>query len=262
MMMGTAETDVNRLRELEEELEKHDDDVLNDFEITEVKIPAHENELYLKRVAARVANYDLKIVNEPRDGKKLLVLDIDYTLFDFKSTAANAMQLKRPFLHEFLTEAYKHYDIIIWSATSMRWIEIKMSDLGVTTHAAYKIVAYMDVGAMVGCYTEERGLVRAKPLQVIWGKFPARYSPRNTIMFDDCRRNFVLNPQSGLRIRAYKNAAQAAATDRELVHLSRYLTLLRFVDDFTELDHRKWEKYVAQNQKKLPADSLWFGDDK
>lgn len=86
----------------------------------------------------------IKLVNPCRKGKKLLVLDIDYTLFDHRSTAENPLQLMRPCmlldflvsvfyhyplstdeslgyliadLHEFLTAAYAEYDIIIWSAT-------------------------------------------------------------------------------------------------------------------------------------------------
>jgi ubiquitin-like domain-containing CTD phosphatase 1 len=42
-----------------------------------------------------------------------------------------------------------------------------------------------------------------KPLGVIWGKFP-QFSQRNTVMFDDLRRNFLMNPQSGLRIRPFR----------------------------------------------------------
>jgi ubiquitin-like domain-containing CTD phosphatase 1 len=45
-----------------------------------------------------------------------------------------------------------------------------------------------------------------KPLGVIWGKFP-QYSQRNTIMFDDLRRNFLMNPQSGLRIRPFREVS-------------------------------------------------------
>lgn len=45
--------------------------------------------------------------NEPRPGKKLLVLDIDYTLFDHRSVAETGIELMRPYLHEFLEAAYK-----------------------------------------------------------------------------------------------------------------------------------------------------------
>ncbi|KAF9623282.1 hypothetical protein IFM89_000771 [Coptis chinensis] len=51
------------------------------------------------------------------EGKKLLVLDIDYILFDHRSTAENPLELMRPYLHEFLSAAYSEYDIILWSAT-------------------------------------------------------------------------------------------------------------------------------------------------
>lgn len=48
----------------------------------------------------------INILNEPREGKKLLVLDIDYTLFDHRSVAETGNELMRPYLHEFLTDAY------------------------------------------------------------------------------------------------------------------------------------------------------------
>ena len=35
-------------------------------------------------------------------------------------------------------------DIIIWSATSMKWIEVKMRELGVLGHPDYKITALVD----------------------------------------------------------------------------------------------------------------------
>lgn len=41
-----------------------------------------------------------------RPGKKLLVLDIDYTLFDHRSVGQNGQELMRPYLHEFLLSAY------------------------------------------------------------------------------------------------------------------------------------------------------------
>ncbi len=41
----------------------------------------HSREEYLAKIARRVASYDIKLINEPRPNKKLLVLDVDYTLF-------------------------------------------------------------------------------------------------------------------------------------------------------------------------------------
>lgn len=41
-------------------------------------------------------------INPPRPGKKLLVLDLDYTLLDFKGTESSMERLKRPFCDEML----------------------------------------------------------------------------------------------------------------------------------------------------------------
>lgn len=47
------------------------------------------------------------MINDPRPGKKLLVLDIDYTLFDHRSAAESGIELMRPYLHDFLESAYE-----------------------------------------------------------------------------------------------------------------------------------------------------------
>ena len=38
-------------------------------------------EEFLQKIEKRVKDYKIDIINEPRKDKKLLVLDIDYTLF-------------------------------------------------------------------------------------------------------------------------------------------------------------------------------------
>jgi hypothetical protein len=51
----------------------------------------------------KCAKDHIEVVTPPREGKKLLMLDIDYTFFDHRSPADNALQLRRPYLHEMLT---------------------------------------------------------------------------------------------------------------------------------------------------------------
>jgi ubiquitin-like domain-containing CTD phosphatase 1 len=47
-------------------------------------------------------------------------------------------------LHASCVLSARRTDIIIWSATSMKWIEVKMRELGVLGHADYKITALVD----------------------------------------------------------------------------------------------------------------------
>lgn len=66
-------------------------------------------------------------------------------------------ELARPYLHEFMTAAYEHYDLVIWSATGMKWIEVKMRELGVSVNPAYKLTAFMDHKCMVTIQTARHG---------------------------------------------------------------------------------------------------------
>jgi ubiquitin-like domain-containing CTD phosphatase 1 len=239
MMMGSKEADI------EEACSKPDDvgEVINDLDDPgEDEIPMENREVYLAKIEKRVKDYKIEILNPPREGKKLLVLDIDYTLFDHRSVAESGAELMRPYLHEFLTEAYQHYDIVIWSATSMKWIVEKMKLLGVSSHPDYKIAFNLDSMAMITIHCPKRGVTDCKPLGVIWGKFE-QYSSKNTIMFDDIRRNFMMNPKSGLRIRPFSQAHLNRHKDRELLKLSQYLKNIADHDDFDKLNHRKWESY-------------------
>lgn len=42
---------------------------------------------------------EIKVLNPPRPGKKLLVIDIDYTIFDLGSSAEQPMDLARCSCH-------------------------------------------------------------------------------------------------------------------------------------------------------------------
>ncbi|XP_030563687.1 ubiquitin-like domain-containing CTD phosphatase 1 [Drosophila novamexicana] len=240
MMVGSTEADIEDACSLPEDI----GEVIDDFDDAEEREDSVENSaVYLAKVQRRVRDYKIAEISPPREGKHLLVLDIDYTLFDHRSPAEQGTELMRPFLHEFLTSAYENYDIVIWSATSMRWIEEKMRLLGVDTNDNYKIMFYLDSNAMISVHVPERGVVDVKPLGVIWGLYK-QYSSRNTIMFDDIRRNFMMNPKSGLKIRPFRQAHLNRAKDKELLKLSSYLRQIAlYCKDFNLLNHRKWEHY-------------------
>lgn len=190
------------------------------------------------------------LINPLRPGKKLLVLDLDYTLFDMRSEPhpeSGWNILRRPFTHRFLTAAYQHYEIVIWSQTSWRWLELKLTELGILTHTDYKVLFVLDKTSMFRIESVQSGGDKrkhhVKPLELIWRKFP-HWSASNTIHIDDLGRNFALNPQSGLKIKPYKDAHTTRPHDRELVYLTRYLQLIANEKEFTGLDHANWKKVV------------------
>ena len=269
MMMGSVQKEIQAVQSISKE--DLGPELVDDFDDGEYENVAVENqEIYLNKIERRVNEYPVKIFNKPREGAKLLVLDIDYTLFDHRSPAERAIELQRPYLHEFLTRAYtKGYDIIIWSATGMKWIEAKMNQLGVYNNPNYKIVCYLDSLAMIEVYLEEKGLKRVKPLGTIWGKTGGKdsfednmrpkdhekadksgpplgkyYNPKNTIMFDDVKRNFIMNPKNGLTIKPFRDAHFNRGTDNELELLSDFLEKIYDKEDFRELDLKKWKKYL------------------
>ena len=53
----------------------------------------------------------------------------------------------------------------------MKWIEVKMRELGVTSNPNYKISFMLDSKAMISVFTDQYGVVLVKPLGVIWGKY-------------------------------------------------------------------------------------------
>lgn len=190
MLMGSREEDIAQASERPADLPE----VVNDLDIPEEAEIAIQNQSeYLAKIEKRVRDIKVEMLNQPRPGKKLLVLDIDYTLFDHRSVAESPDQLMRPYLHEFLTAAYDDYDIVIWcksipslilirfpayksvtnppdlqltcsstrltAATSMKWIQVKMRQLGVTLNPNYRITFMLDSSSMICVHSPEYGFL-------------------------------------------------------------------------------------------------------
>ncbi|XP_075263852.1 ubiquitin-like domain-containing CTD phosphatase 1 [Convolutriloba macropyga] len=242
MMMGTVDEEIEKANQRPEDLP----DVVDDFDIpTMDEMPTEQREEFLAKIERRVKEYKVEVFNPPEENKKLLVLDIDYTLFDHRSVAENGHELMRPYLHEFLEAAYQNYNIVIWSATGMKWITAKMEELGVKNNPNYKIVAFLDSLAMITVETKKYGLIETKPLGVIWGKYPHLFSEKNSLLIDDLKRNFLMSPKNGLKIRPFAKAHRNKDTDKELLNLIPFLQFLSMQEDFTKIDFDKWESYCS-----------------
>jgi ubiquitin-like domain-containing CTD phosphatase 1 len=89
-MMGTVEDEIH--------VDPVDSpEIVDDFELGERDtVNVQDSDVNKAKLRRRVDQFKLTLLNPPRPGKKLLVLDIDYTLFDHRSTAENPKELMRP----------------------------------------------------------------------------------------------------------------------------------------------------------------------
>lgn len=262
LIMGTPEDDIFVDPEDVECLP----DVVDDFDLdlspgSEEWIQHKANENKLQKFTTST---QIHIMNEPRDAKPLLVLDLDHTLLDFSSKrlqqatsyamgAATAATMKRPYMDEFLTRCYRFYDLVVWSQTSWKWVEVKLTELGMLTNPGYKICFVLDKTSMFSVTSTKRDGTtykhHVKPLQILWSKFPNRWGPHNTIHLDDLSRNFALNITSGLKVTAFYRKKHK--WDSELVRLAMYLQQLAEGGyDFEMVDFGRWSQ-VENGSKEL-----------
>mmetsp|Transcript_6309 Transcript_6309/g.11218 ORF Transcript_6309/g.11218 Transcript_6309/m.11218 type:complete len:422 (-) Transcript_6309:188-1453(-) len=265
ILMGTPEEHI-----FVDPSEKDDlPDVIDDFELdfnagSDEWLQHVANGENLKKFTEHTA---IHIMNPPREGKPLLVLDLDHTLLDFSSrqlreagpegnsTAALSAQevvarMKRPHMDQFLSKAYQFYDLVVWSQTSWRWLETKLIELGMLTHPGYKFCFVLDKTSMFAVTSTKRDGSKfnhhVKPMQIIWSKFPNLWGSHNSVHVDDLTRNFALNLSTGLKVTAYYRKKNKKKRDAELLGLARYLEgLAQTVSNFDDVDFSQWMDVVS-----------------
>mmetsp|Transcript_10517 Transcript_10517/g.15836 ORF Transcript_10517/g.15836 Transcript_10517/m.15836 type:complete len:481 (-) Transcript_10517:262-1704(-) len=316
ILMGTPETEIFIDPDDISASANGGNNVVNDFDI-DFNIGSSEWKEHFvnKQNLIKFTNStEVHIMNPPREGKKLMVLDLDHTLLDFSSrkivnaasasaggtstdTSGNATisstdavassvaggagagaatggnapsnsnarsvqdtinQMKRPFMDEFLAQMYVHYDLVVWSQTSWRWLETKLVELGMLTNPNYRFCFVLDKTSMFAITSTRRSGQKikhyVKPLQIIWSKFPKVWDASNTIHLDDLSRNFALNIENGLKVTGFyrKKKKSGGRTvggnpnkDVELVGLIGYCTkLAKEVNDFRDVDFKYWKDVV------------------
>ena len=111
-----------------------------------------KDSVYVK-IQRLISKTEVQYISPPRRNMKLLVLDLDHTLMDFSCRFDYmAEQLKRPYLDQFLAKAHVYYDIVVWSQTNFKWLELKLTELGMLNRKDYKICfALVSVGICTFC---------------------------------------------------------------------------------------------------------------
>ena len=132
----------------------------------------------------------------------------------------------------------------LFACRSWRWLEVKLTELGMLHNPAYRICFVLDKTSMFSVVsTKPDGTEfkhKVKPLQIIWSRSP-QHSARNTLHIDDLSRNFALNPGSGLKVHAYHRDRQTSPdADTELLLLAAYLRSVASAPDLSSIDHSSW----------------------
>lgn len=140
MLIGTPETQLERLAAQQDAMKALQDEIIDDLEIGDMEYMNNENLInnpkIQKKLTEAINTTNINFINPPRANKKLLVLDIDYTIWDMKTspTDTNSHILKRPYTDTMLSELYLHYDFVFWSQTNWRYLEMKLTDMGILTN--------------------------------------------------------------------------------------------------------------------------------
>ena len=80
-----------------------------------------------------------------------------------------------------------------------------------------------------------------KALELIWSKLGDRYHSENTVHVDDLARNFAMNPNHGVKVKAFRLAKNPM--DDELLHLARYLINVAAMPTIDpHKSHKDWKK--------------------
>ncbi|KAH0583689.1 hypothetical protein H2248_009298 [Termitomyces sp. 'cryptogamus'] len=175
-------------------------DVVNDFDVDfsdnlDASVAYKNDQRNIRKIKEATDNLNVNIIHSLRPGKKLLVLDIDYTILDTKPLTSGSLppaECARPFLHEFLEAIYPYYDsrfpiqaeqrrtltaaiVCIWfvslrsripfqtssryrSQTSWIWLETKLVELGmIGSNRNYQISFVLDKTCMFTVFTERDG---------------------------------------------------------------------------------------------------------
>ena len=177
LLMGTPDDKLFVDSKDRDDLPEILDDLDPDFDYQALSDEWHRSRRHAATLEKFVAKTEINWLTPRRKGKKLLVVDLDHTLLDFNrhdpptQVSANS---KRPGMDAFLEAVYEDYDLVVWSQTHWRWLELKLTALGMLSSSKFKICFVLDKTSMFRIVSRRKDGSEfkhaVKPLRLIWDK--------------------------------------------------------------------------------------------
>ena len=183
--------------------------------------------------------------------KRLLILDLNGTILDRDEKAwaeSNYRYLckvnrhyifKRPFLDEFLNEAFQHYSVGVWSSAS----EVNTKAMvDAIFQGKPKLEFVLD---RKYCTLDSRSGARSydtiKDLRKIWESREHNphdtWGARNTVILDDTPSKTAYNIYNAVHIPSFSMSRQDPGSDEQLLLVLPYLRELSFAEDVRDFIH-------------------------
>ena len=178
--------------------------------------------------------------------RPLLVLDLDEALVHTVYAPLPGRQpdfvhgefivYKRPFLDEFLTRVWKHFDVAVWSAGGSGYVRPVVEIIMKEHPAPLFVWSFERCTRRFDQETHE--VYHIKDLKKVR---KLGFDSRRILIVDDTPRNSIRNFGSAVYISAFEGQSD----DRELVYLADYLDTLASEPNFRVIEKRWWRSKCA-----------------
>lgn len=172
-------------------------------------------------------------------GRPLLILDLDETLWHGVQSLAGVTFALRPHLREFLESVSEVYDLAVWSSATLDWMEAGFKVIQQETGFDLPARSFFvwDRSRCTLKRTEEGEYEWRKPARKLRARWVREKYPRERILaVDDTPAKWACGYGHLVRVSEWMGDAQ----DDELSKLSAYLVSIAAEPDLRRLEKRGW----------------------
>jgi hypothetical protein len=166
--------------------------------------------------------------------KPLLILDLDGTL-----VGTGEPPLPRPGLMPFLTYAFQHFEVALWTAADSSWLQYVLDNV------LNEFLTSIGQNFIFTIYRISSLPVYIKPLTYVWELFP-EFNVNNTLIVDNTPITYSQNPNSGIFIPTFSDNVHDIMLNFLKKHLDECLKYYDKTASFPTLIDSEFE-YLPEN---------------